>query len=85
MMARSVWRQRPQSAPAPHAAATCLEVTAPVATTSATISLVAPVQRQTNNRCHLTVAILADFPGPTEKGKPYLTKRKGCARTEAMG
>jgi hypothetical protein len=48
MMARRVWRQRPQSAPAPHAVATCLDVTAPFATASATISVVAPLHRHTN-------------------------------------
>src|SRR5260370_21830706 len=48
MMARRVWRQRPQSAPAPHAAATCLDAKAPLATTSPTISLVAPVHRHTH-------------------------------------
>jgi len=37
MMARSVCLQRPQSPPAPHAAATSLEVDAPCATTSETV------------------------------------------------
>jgi hypothetical protein len=36
MIARTVWRQRPQSEPAPQAAATCLDVHAPLATASAT-------------------------------------------------
>ena len=36
MIALTVRRQRPQSAPAPHASATSLEVHAPPATTSAT-------------------------------------------------
>ena len=48
MIALTVRRQRPQSAPAPHASATCLEVHAPPATTSATTCLVAPVHRHTN-------------------------------------
>jgi hypothetical protein len=47
MIARSVRRQRPQSPPAPHAAATSLEVDAPLATASDTVWLVAPTQRQT--------------------------------------
>ena len=37
MIARSVRRQRPQSPPAPHAAAISLEVDAPCATTSDTV------------------------------------------------
>jgi hypothetical protein len=37
MIARSVRRQRPQSVPAPHAAATSLEVDAPPATASDTV------------------------------------------------
>jgi len=37
MSARSVRLQRPQSAPAPHAAATCFEVQAPRATASDTV------------------------------------------------
>src|SRR6185369_1543288 len=48
MIALTVRRQRPQSAPAPHASATSLEVLAPPATTSATTCLVAPVHRHTN-------------------------------------
>jgi MYXO-CTERM domain-containing protein len=48
MIALTVRRQRPQSAPAPHASATSLEVHAPPATTSATTCLVAPVHRHTN-------------------------------------
>lgn len=59
MMACTDLRQRPQSRPAPHAAATCLEVPAPAATASFTVWLVAPVQRQT-----YTGAILA---------QPYLS------------
>lgn len=47
MIARSVCRQRPQSAPAPHAAATSLDVDAPRAMQSDTVWLVAPVHRQT--------------------------------------
>jgi hypothetical protein len=37
MIARSVRRQRPQSVPAPHAAATSLDVDAPQATASDTV------------------------------------------------
>jgi hypothetical protein len=37
MIARSVRRQRPQSAPAPHAAATSFDVDAPCATASDTV------------------------------------------------
>lgn len=48
MMARTVRRQRPQSAPAPQAAATCFVVAAPAATASATIWLVMPLHRHTN-------------------------------------
>lgn len=48
MMARNVRRHRPQSPPAPHIAAISLEVRAPLATTSSTTWLVAPVHRQTN-------------------------------------
>jgi hypothetical protein len=47
MIARSVRRQRPQSRPAPHAAATSLDVDAPSATASDTAWLVTPSQRQT--------------------------------------
>lgn len=48
MIARTVRRQRPQSAPAPHASAICLDVEAPEATRSETTWLVTPVHRQTN-------------------------------------
>jgi hypothetical protein len=48
MIARTVRLQRPQSEPAPHALATSLHVLAPHATASATMWLVAPVQRHTN-------------------------------------
>jgi hypothetical protein len=48
MIARTVTRQRPQSVPAPQAAATCLVVTAPAATASATVWLVTPLHRHTN-------------------------------------
>lgn len=48
MSERSVRRQRPQSAPAPHDAATWLVVDAPLAMASATTWLVMPLQRQTN-------------------------------------
>lgn len=41
-------RQRPQSAPAPHACATSLVVDAPAATASATVWLVTPLHRHTN-------------------------------------
>ena len=47
MMARSVRRHRPQSRPAPHAAATSLEVEAPPATASDTVWLVTPSHRHT--------------------------------------
>lgn len=47
MIARSVCRQRPQSLPAPQAAATSLEVDAPRATTSHTVWLVAPTHKHT--------------------------------------
>ena len=47
MMARTVRRHRPQSPPAPQAAATCLDVDAPRATASLTVALVAPAQRHT--------------------------------------
>jgi hypothetical protein len=43
-----VRRQRPQSAPAPHARATSFVVDAPAATASATVWLVTPVHRHTN-------------------------------------
>src|ERR1700734_1788870 len=47
MMARTVRRQRPQSRPAPHLAATSLEVEAPQATASDTVWLVTPSHRHT--------------------------------------
>ncbi|OOK73684.1 hypothetical protein BZL30_4900 [Mycobacterium kansasii] len=47
MIARKVRRQRPQSLPAPHAAATSFDVDAPRATASQTVWLVAPTQRHT--------------------------------------
>jgi len=47
MIARTVRRQRPQSKPAPHLAATSLDVDAPLATASETVWLVTPSQRQT--------------------------------------
>ncbi|AKK28052.1 hypothetical protein AB431_16720 [Mycobacterium sp. EPa45] len=47
MMARTERRHRPQSPPAPQAAATCLDVNAPPATASVTVALVAPAQRHT--------------------------------------
>lgn len=47
MIARNVRRQRPQSLPAPQAAAISLDVVAPRATTSHTVWLVAPAHRQT--------------------------------------
>jgi hypothetical protein len=48
MMARTVRRQRPQSKPAPHASAICLDVDAPEATKSVTAWLVTPVHKHTN-------------------------------------
>lgn len=48
MIARTVRRHRPQSSPAPHAAATWLQVVAPAATASATAWLVMPLHRHTN-------------------------------------
>src|SRR5215208_3125729 len=48
MIARRVRLHRPQSAPAPQASAICFEVFAPLATTSLTTWLVAPVHRQTS-------------------------------------
>jgi len=48
MIARTVRLHRPQSEPAPHAAATSFDVEAPFATHSFTTWLVTPVQRQTN-------------------------------------
>src|SRR6476661_3622818 len=48
MIARRVRRHRPQSPPAPHASAICLDVLAPLATTSLTTWLVTPMHRQTN-------------------------------------
>lgn len=48
MIARKVRRHRPQSPPAPQASAICLDVVAPLATTSLTSWLVTPVHRQTN-------------------------------------
>ena len=45
---RSVRRQRPHSAPAPHSAAICLVVDAPPAMASATTWLVIPLHKQTN-------------------------------------
>ena len=48
MIARTVRRHRPQSAPAPQASAICLDVDAPEATSSETVWLVTPVHRQTN-------------------------------------
>src|SRR5947209_8261581 len=47
MIARSVLLQRPQSPPAPQAAATSLEVEAPRATISDTVWLVTPTHRHT--------------------------------------
>jgi hypothetical protein len=47
-MARTVRLHRPQSDPAPHAAATSFDVEAPLEMHSLTTWLVAPVQRQTN-------------------------------------
>lgn len=47
MIARSVRRQRPQSAPAPQAAAICLDVDAPRWTAADTVWVVAPTHRQT--------------------------------------
>ncbi len=47
-MAWTVRRQRPQSAPAPHAWATSLVVDAPHATASVTVWLVTPLHRHTN-------------------------------------
>src|ERR1700744_39985 len=47
MIARTVRRQRPQSAPAPHAWATSLVVDAPAAMTSDTVALVIPLHRHT--------------------------------------
>src|SRR5262245_56448182 len=47
MIARRVRRHRPQSPPAPHAAATSLDVAAPCATASDTVWLVAPTHRHT--------------------------------------
>ncbi len=47
-MARTVRRQRPQSAPAPQAWATSFVVDAPAETASVTIWLVIPLQRHTN-------------------------------------
>lgn len=47
MIARSVRRQRPQSPPAPHTAATSLEVDAPRATASHTVWLVTPTHKHT--------------------------------------
>ena len=47
MIARSVRLQRPQSVPAPHAAATSLDVDAPRATASDTVWLVAPTHKHT--------------------------------------
>ncbi len=43
-----VRRQRPQSAPAPQALATSLDVAAPASTASHTVWLVTPLHRQTN-------------------------------------
>ncbi len=43
-----VRRQRPQSAPAPHAEATSFVVAAPAATASFTVWLVTPLHRHTN-------------------------------------
>jgi hypothetical protein len=48
MIERTVRLHRPQSEPAPHAAATSFDVEAPLETASLTTWLVAPVQRQTN-------------------------------------
>lgn len=50
MIARTVRRQRPQSRPAPHLAATSLDVDAPSATASETVWLVTPSHRQTYTR-----------------------------------
>lgn len=47
-MACTVRRQRPQSAPAPHARATSLVVDAPHCTASVTVWLVTPLHRHTN-------------------------------------
>jgi hypothetical protein len=46
-IARKVRRQRPQSAPAPHASATSFVVDAPRETASATIWLVTPLHKHT--------------------------------------
>ena len=48
MMDRTVRRQRPQSAPAPHAWATSFVVDAPAATASPTMWLVIPLHRHTH-------------------------------------
>ena len=48
MIARTVRLHRPQSAPAPQAAAISFDVEAPLATASLTTWLVTPVHRQTN-------------------------------------
>ena len=58
MIARTVRRHRPQSLPAPHAAATCLEVEAPLETHSFTVWLVTPVQRQTNMTTQFLLSML---------------------------
>src|SRR5262249_13778755 len=48
MMLRTVGRHRPQSEPAPHMVATCLDVDAPLSTAVITSRLVTPKHRHTN-------------------------------------
>ena len=63
MIALTVRRHRPQSRPAPHLAATSLDVDAPSATASETVWLVTPSHRHTY------------ISGPPTSGSPMTTRR----------
>ena len=65
-MARTVLRQRPQCEPAPQAAATCRDVSAPLATSPATASLVVPVHRHTIIALHLEEIVALAIIDPTQ-------------------
>ncbi|OBG96548.1 hypothetical protein A9X05_06445 [Mycobacterium sp. E3298] len=62
-IAWTVRRQRPQSAPAPQAAATSLVVQAPASTASVTVWLVTPLHRQTNIPADRSVRLDAHHVG----------------------
>jgi hypothetical protein len=80
MIDRSVCRQRPHSAPAPHAAATSLEVDAPRATQSDTVWLVAPTHRHT----YISEPLPGRFPAaqpsrvPTGRSARRATELAAC-------